>query len=331
MLQLLIQFAMLAAVIVVAGTFLAKFSDHIAELTGIGGSLAGLVLLAGATSLPELAVDCVFGLRNQADLAVGAVVGSSLFNLLILGMLDLFHRAPQRMLSPSSAKHALPAICSIILTSIVMVFLVIPFPISLANVGLGTVLVFVAYILCLRLLYLQQLEEPEEEPAAGSMTLQMASIGYLIATAAIFVTANFLASTAELLSVKSGLGDTFVGSTFVALTTSLPELVTTVAAVRMGAFDMAVGNIFGSNTFNMAILLPVDVVMRNGSLLNVAGSSHAVTCAAVVLITSLATAAMLYRSRRRIWWLEPNALMVVILAVASIYVLYRLSPINQAS
>lgn len=315
--------------IVVAGLYLAKCADAIADLTGIGRTLAGLVLLAAATSLPELAVDCkaVIMTPPAPDLAVGALVGSSLFNLLILGVLDLLNRRSESMISPASNQHVLTTITSVLLTALVAGFIMIQNQtLQIASIGLGPIVVFGVYLLSLRLVYLDQKHRgvPDDEPAA-EIKLSAACIGYVIATAVIFLAANWLAPTADEIAKRSGLGGTFVGSTFVALTTSLPELVTTTAAVRMGAYDMAVGNIVGSNNFNMAILFPVDAAFREGPLLQFVSTAHVFTATMVIAISSVVVLAMVYKPKRTFWFIEPDASVVVALAISSIVVLYYIS------
>ncbi len=331
MLSLLAIFVFLSAIIVVAGCFLTRFADGIAEATGLGRTLAGLVLLAAATSLPELAVDISAVLIPNPSMAVGALVGSSIFNLLILGVLDFCHRRNERIFSPASAHHALSAIVTMTLTGIVVVFVVLKqFPLQWMGVGLGSALIALFYLASLRLIYLdqraQQTGEIEEliSEVAVHVSLPKAIGGYVLCTTVIFIAANYLAPTADQLATVTGLGGTFVGSTFVALTTSLPEVVTTAAAVRMGAFDLAVGNVLGSNAFNMAILFPVDLVYRQGSLLADADLSNAVTAGAVIVLTGLTTISMLYRPSKRYWLIEPDAALVIVLGIASFVALYFL-------
>jgi cation:H+ antiporter len=331
MLLLLLKFFVLGAVIVVAGTFLARYGDVIAEKTGLGRTLVGLILLAGATSLPELAVDCVAVLMKPPapDLAVSAIVGSSLFNLFILGVVEFLHGSSHRILSPASIEHGLSAIASIALTGLIAIFVLIDLPLAAGPVGGGTVVIFVAYLFFLRLIYLDQQERqtPEQETEeATSITLRTALQAYGILTMIIFAAAYFLTPTAEQIAKRSGLGDSFVGATFLAITTSLPELVTTLAAVRMGAFDMAVGNIFGSNAFNASILLPVDVLYPGKALLNDVATVHAITAGMVILVNCVALAAMLYRPRKRYAMIDPDATLIVMLCCLAMYMVYVLSP-----
>jgi cation:H+ antiporter len=130
-----------AAVIVVAGTFLSKFADAIADLTGFGRLLIGSVLLAGATSLPELTVDISAVRLGAVDLAVGDLLGSSLMNLLILALLDLTYHSRGKMLSRQAAAHALSGTLAAALTALVGVGLLTGkalAPYSLLGIGPAT-------------------------------------------------------------------------------------------------------------------------------------------------------------------------------------------------
>lgn len=298
MVTVVITFVVLALVIIAAGTYLAKFADELGELTGMGGSMAGLVLLAFATSLPELVVGCSAAYIGAPNLTVGDLLGSSLFNLLILAVLDLLYRTSGRMLSPAGAAHALSATASLVLTAIVLVFLLIDVPFSLGRLGFGSVAIALTYVAGLRLVYFDQrvgrvVAEVIAEHAAETTSMKRAVTGYLICTAVILVAAPLLARTADRLAIDTGLGGTFVGTAFVALVTSLPEVTTTRAAMRMGAFEMAIGNVLGSNSFNMVILVAVDLVYGEPLLASVS-ETHAITAALVILVTAVTTLSLLY-------------------------------------
>jgi len=329
---LLMQFLGLAGVIVVAGTVLTKYADALGELTGLGRSLAGLVLLAAATSLPELAVDCSAALIDAPDLAVGDLMGSCLFNLMILAVLDLMHHPRGRMLSNVAAAYSLSAAMSLMLVAIALLGIVagsLGFQFEWFGVGPGTLAIGTAYVLALRLVYFDQqyvaeavsVVEPPEEHEAESMTMRRAVTGYVIATGIIFAAAPFLARTADHLAAVSGLGGTFIGTTFVAVATSLPEVVTTFTAVRMGAFDLAVGNIVGSNSFNMAILVAVDLFYE-GPLLASVSPTHALTAGVVIVISSVMILGLLYRVEKRYWILEPDAALVLLLGLGGLGLVY---------
>ncbi|MCA9216304.1 MAG: hypothetical protein KDB27_24720, partial [Planctomycetales bacterium] len=260
---------------------------------------------------------------------VGALVGSSLFNLLILGVLDLLNRRSTKMISTAAEQHMLAAVTSIMLTALVGAFILLQnSKLHVGQVGYGTILIFVVYILSLRLVYEdQKVRGTTDEDEDADMSLSRAILGYLAATAVIFVAAYILAPTAEQIAEKSGLGESFIGNTLVALTTSLPEMVTTLAAMRMGALNMAVGNIVGSNNFNMAILFPVDIAYRKAPLLQIVSTVHVFTGVVVIAVSSVLVLAMAYKPKRRFLVIEPDATAIVLLSVTAIVVLYFMSAI----
>jgi cation:H+ antiporter len=159
MLETLALFLVAAVVIIAAGIVLTRCADAIAELTGFGRLLIGSILLAGATSLPELSVDLSAVRLGAVDLAVGDLVGSSLFNMLILAILDLSHRQRGHMFSRAAAAHALSGMMSITLAAIAGICILLGpnlAPYALGPAGLGTLLILVAYLFGMRLVYLDQ-------------------------------------------------------------------------------------------------------------------------------------------------------------------------------
>jgi cation:H+ antiporter len=328
MLASLSQFGVTAAIIVVAGIYLTRFTDRIASLTGLGQTLAGMLLLALATSLPEATIGANAALIGAVDLTAGDVLGSSLMNLLILAVLDLTHYSRGKMLSSTAAAHALAGGAGIIMTALVLVFLLARLEWSLFGwVGAETFVLTVGCVFCFRLLYVQQRvtdareEAGEDRDDMRNASLPAAVAGYLVSAAAIFVAAPFLARSADHLAEQTGLGGTFVGTTLVALSTSLPEVTTTLAAVRRGAFDLAIGNIFGSNIFNMAVLAVVDL-FQAGSLTTALSPSHALTAAWVILITAAAMMSLLYRAEKRYWLLEPDATLIILMVLTAWITVY---------
>jgi cation:H+ antiporter len=327
-----LQFLAAAAVIVVAGTFLTRYADAIAEITGFGRLLIGSILLAGATSLPELTVDISAVRGGMADLAVGDLMGSSLFNLLILAIMDLSHRQRGRLFSRAASAHALSATVSMALAALAGISILVGHRlggVAILHMSYGSLVIVVAYLLSVRMIFFdqqvsaQQANLPEHVPPTPGMTLRRAVIGFLIAAAAIVITGPYVAEAAGEIAEISGLGKTFVGTTLVAFSTSLPELVATLTAMRIGAFDLAAGNIFGSNAFNMVLLAPLDLVSAEPLMASVS-VNHAVTCFAAILVTSVAVMGQLYQVERRRWLIEPDALAVVLLVVGALGLLYYL-------
>lgn len=331
----LLTFAGLAVVIIVAGTILANCADAIADATGLGRLLVGSVLLAGATSLPELTVDITSVRLGLADLAMGDLIGSSLANLLILAILDLSRYSRGKMLSKTAAAHALGGLFSIALTALVGLGILAARNFAdwtFLGVHVWTWLVAAAYVLGVRMVYLDQriaARTVADESAAGDKGEHRVSLGRSIAVfagaaAAILLAGPFLAASAGRIAEQSGLGNTFVGTTLVALSTSLPELAASYGALRLGAIDMAVGNLFGSNAFNMLLFVPLDFLSTD-SMFVVANPLHAVSAFAVVIASSVVIIGQLYRVERRIPLLEPDALLVILVILGALAIVYSTS------
>lgn len=146
----------------------------------------------------------------------------------------------------------------------------------------------------------------------GGRGLKAAWVRFGVATGALLVAGPLLTTASERIASASGWGDTFVGTSLLAVVTSLPELVAAVAAVRIGAGDLAVGNLFGSNALNMALLVVLDAAYARGPLLRTAGRPEVVAAVGAVLLMSIALAAIVHGERTRAGRLEPGA--VVLLA-----------------
>ncbi len=318
-----------AAVVVIAASLLTKCADAIAQITKLGRLVVGSIFLALATSLPELTVDLHALKLGLPDLAAGDLLGSSLFNLAILAVADLFTQSRGRMLSRASAAHALSATTSIVLTAIVVAGIAsgaqVP-PTTVGGVGIWSWAVLGAYLLIVRMVYFDQrlsAQEVQEGTKEPGMKLPVAVGGFLGAAVVIFFAAPHVAESASKIAELSGLGSTFVGTTLVALSTSLPELVATLAAVRLGAFDLALGNIFGSNAFNMILFVPLDLGYP-GPLLAAVSPVHVLTGLAVILATGIAVLGQLYHVEKRIRFVEPDAAMVLVVVIGALALLYAI-------
>jgi cation:H+ antiporter len=340
MTELVLQFLLLAAAVAAAGTCLALSADRIAEITKLGRLLVGSLLLAGATSLPELSVDISAIRKGLTDLAIGDLLGSSLMNLLILAVLDLAVRSRGGMLSRQAASHALSGTLAIGLTAIVGLAILtaekLP-PVTFLNVGGWSLAVVIAYALGARMIFINQRiaarsaaearaqEHAQPEAAASGWAGLWKPAGvFLLATAVLIVAGPRLAETAGELADHSGLGRTFVGTTLVAIATSLPELVASITAIRVGAFDLVVGNVFGSNAFNMVLFAPLDAI-HDGPLFVSVNPAHAASAFAVILATVIAVLGQLYSLEHRKRVVEPDALLMLLVLGGAFLLVFRLS------
>ena len=297
-----IQFLGAAAIIVLAGTQLARYGDMLGEKTGLGRSWIGVILLAATTSLPELFTG--FGstaLAQLPDIAVGDVLGSCMFNLLILSFMDAIQ--PEPLSARAHQGHALSIGFGLVLVGVAGLGLMggrtLP---PLGWVGLWTPLLIALYVVSMRVIFrheqhrrAQEVKEVAEELMYAEIPLRHALVRYAVAAAIVVAAALWLPRLGAELARQTGLGEAFVGSLFIAITTSLPEIVVSIAAVRLGAIDLGVANILGSNLFNLLILGLDDVFYRAGPLLADASPAHGVAILAVVIMSALFLVGLTYR------------------------------------
>jgi cation:H+ antiporter len=296
-----LQFLVSAALIVLAGTRLARSADTIAEHTGLGALWAGVFLLPLATSMPELVTSWRAAVIGAPDLSVGNVFGSNMFNISIIALINLAQRRGS-ILTRVSQRHIFTAAMSIILTGYAAIIMLVPLPIRISWIGVDTLLIPVIYIfsnwLLTRFERRHAIEAATINLAARDRSLAGAVCWFVVAAAIIVVAGTSLADTGEVIARETGLGQTLVGSFFIAITTSLPEVVTTLTAARMGILDMAIGNIFGANLFNIMIIFFADLFYTGGPIMQVINPSHLVTAIMSVILTALAVAGLIYRSQR---------------------------------
>lgn len=303
-----LQFALCLAAIGYAGVKLSIYGDVIADKTGLGGTWIGLIMLATVTSLPELAT----GISSVAivgvpDIAVGDVLGSCVFNLLIIAVLDLLKRDRSIYLSASRG-HILSAGFGILLIGVsglstLLTDSVVSFPI--AHIGLYTPIILLIYVVAMRTVFRYELRqikqavesEPDRYP---KLSLRQAIYRYLAAALAVVAAGIWLPYVAEEIARQMGWQQSFVATVFVAFVTSLPEMVVTVAALHIGALNMAIGNLLGSNLFNILILGIDDVFYLQGPLLSHVSPSHSVSALSAMMMTGTAIIGLLYRNENRV-------------------------------
>jgi len=325
-----VQFAATALVIIVAGVRLARYGDVLGEKTGLGRSWIGVVLLAATTSLPELFTG--FGATALAplpDIALGDVLGSCMFNLLILSLMDAVQ--PEPLSTRAHQGHALSIGFGLLLIGIAGIGLTaderIP---AIGWVGLYSPVLIALYFVAMRVIFAHErhrrLQEAQvaDELQYGETTLRSAILQYSLAAVAVIAAALWLPRLGAELARQTGLGEAFVGSLFVAITTSLPEIVVSLTAVRIGALDLGIANVLGSNLFNLLILGLDDLFYRQGPLMADAGASHSISVVAIVMMNALFLIGLTYKvmtKRFLVTWDSAAIGGVYVVAVALAYLL----------
>ena len=322
-----LAFFMSGAVVVLAGTAMARQADRIAAVTGLGRLWIGSVLLAAATSLPELATDVSAVRLGAVDLAVGDLFGSSMANMLILALIDLLPPRGQ-VLRLAAFDHALAGCLGITLNALAALLILARPESTILGASPGSILLVVVYLAGTRAVYRHAFRDgrtPDSAPSSSvtaGPSLRRTLMGFLGATVAILAAAPAFAWSAKGIAEITGLGTTFVGTWLVGFSTSLPELASSIAAVRMGAFDLAVGNLFGSNALNMAIFLALDLAQPGRAIFAALDVNHALSVLIAVILMSLGLAAIVYRAERRLAMIEPSSLLMLITYVLGVWLLY---------
>lgn len=315
-----------AVVLATAGVVLARAGDEIAARTSLTGLLVGMFLVSLATSLPEVVTDVSAAAARVPNIAVGDLFGSSMTNMAILAVLDLLRR--RRVWPQVRLGQARIAAIAILLTSFAVIAIVSARDLAVGWVGVNTILIALAYLGALRWIRRSPVggrETPAEvlgpmppTPEERREPLRRPVLRFLAATAVIGVAAPVVALSAKQIAADTGLGQTFVGVALVAITTSMPELVVSLAALRLGALDLAVGNLFGSNAFNMVVLVIADVAYRPGPILQAVDPTQALAGMAAIGLMAIALAAIVHGEETRIGRLEPDALLLLIAYVLSL-------------
>jgi len=320
-----IIFIVSAAVITVAAMQLAKYGDVIAVRTRLGGMFIGLILLAGVTSLPELLTSINSIQHNQPNLAAGNLLGSCMFNMFLLAVLDLVHHK-RRILRKAALKHALSGSLAIFLIGLVVFFNLANINLKIGWVGVDSLIVIAAYVVGIRLLQknanLSDAPLTEDDIPEDTPSLRRGLLGFGLATAVLVLVTPYMVKSSSDIAEITGLGATFIGSTLVAVVTSLPELVTTLAAARISADDMAIGNLFGSNMFNMFALGITDLFDLQGRFLAAIDPAFLVVGMLGLLMTGMGLIGNLARIRRRFFIVELDSMALIVMYAAGLWLLY---------
>lgn len=320
-----IQFLISSALIVVAAMQLAKYGDVIAVRTRLGGMFIGVLLLAGATSLPELLTTINSVFQGVPNLAAGNLLGSNMFNMFVLAILDLAHRK-ERLLRKAALKHALSGSLAVFIIALVVFFIVADIQVSVLWVGMDSLMIIGTYVVAVRLIQSNplapELPSAEAEIPPDVPSLRVGLIGFGLAAAGLAILTPYLVRSSAEIAEITRLGTTFVGTTLVALVTSLPELVTTLAALRLGADDMAIGNLFGSNLFNMFALGLTDLFYIQGRFLSAIDPAFLLVGMLGLLMTGMGLIGNLARLERRVLFVEVDALVLFIVYFAGMWLLY---------
>lgn len=330
-----------AVAVWIAGTRIARYANVISERTGIGQALIGIVLLGGVTSLPELAVAITSAVTDAPDLAVNSILGGIAMQVTILAVADMLIGRDALTSVLPDPKVVLQAGLKILLLSIVTAAIMVG-DTPVLGVGLWMWLLLVVTGLSLYILSKVQKdvswtpsdpdvsEENEQKRADKAAakdedkTLDWAIWRAVIAGLVIVVAGYLLSRTGDALAEQSGLGEGFVGSVLVAISTSLPEVSTVISAVRAGLYTMAVSDIFGTNLFDLSFLFIIDLASGGGAVLSDAGPYEGFASIIAITVTAIFVAGLAERRNKTFLRMGYDSLAVLGTYLSGLVVLFFL-------
>lgn len=337
----IVVFLIATAVVWIAGTRLVVYGDKLSDHFGLTRAFIGLVFLATVTELPEIVTTLTAAIAGNAQLVLGNMFGGITMQTAILAVVDLLFVRYALTSWPRKPTHALEAVLLVILLNIVLAVIFLGEFELIWGVGLGALSLALLYPLVIILL--GQYDEqspwlPVDLPKSDKHHGRLTSIAPLheLSTRALIIRAGIIslmilvagvvtANRAEIIAEQSGLGSSFVGVAFLAASTSMPELSTTIAAARMGAYTMAISNIFGSNLIMVALILPADIAYRSGPILANADNVAQFSIVTGILVTAIYISGILIRRTPRLFGAGIDSLLVLAVYLFGLFAAYYLS------
>jgi cation:H+ antiporter len=322
----IIGYMIATTVIVVTGSRLSKYGDILADILGWGKIFMGIVLMASVTSMPELmnGISSVV-ILDSPDLAVGDIVGSCAFNILIISIMDLFYDHKKPLTSVAQTGHIIAASFGIILMSLVAFAILMPDILgNIIWIGEFSLLFLILYFIAIRVIFLYNKKENnhrQDRKYFYSLTLKQVVIKYAMNAVILMVAAMLLPYFGEHIAKASGLGQSFFSTLFIAASTSLPEVVVSIAAIRMGTIDLAIGNIFGSNIFNIAILALDDILYFKGPIFQFTSPNHIIPVLGTIIITAIGIIGIIFKEEKK-WKLAIDTALIALVYILMMGLLY---------
>lgn len=325
-------FVAAAVVVWFAGTRLARYADAFAEKTGIGRVAVGMMLLGSVTSLPEITIATTSTLQGTPLLSITDVLGSTALNVVILAIADAsFGRGALTSIQGSS-RVMLQGVLGIFVMAL-SIGAFVAGDVLVLGVGAWSWLMLSAYIVSVLLLTRAPKDDawkpaqPRKDRRSSDdegeqWSMPRLSLLIALAAAGILVAGITLAQTGAALAEQSGLGLSFFGAVFLAVATSLPEVSMTIALARRRQYEMAISGIFGTNLFNVTVIVLVDALHPDGPVLPDVGRPAAVGALIGIVLTSIFLIGLIERRDRVFLRMGYDSIAVLLAYASGLVVLY---------
>ncbi len=338
----LMIFAAAAAAVWIAGVYLTTYADAIAEVTGAGHAVVGIILLAGVTSLPEIGVTATASLAGDAKLAVNNLFGSIALQVALLAIIDFYvGRRALTAVVPEPAVLVQGSL-NIILITVAAAAMVIG-DIGVLGVGIWPTAFLAGYVLCVWILanaegkhpwlaarggkVEQELMDELKRPDIGAKpheALRTLLLKTALVALVILVAGFVLARSGDAIARQSGLGSSFVGFVLIAFATSLPELSTAISATRRGLYTMAISDILGTNLINVAMVFLVDLLYSGEPVINLMDDFAVFGALRAVVLTALFQTGLSERRDKSFLRMGYDSIGVIIVYALGVFLLYTL-------
>ena len=295
-----IGFLIATAVIVATGSKPSKYGNIMADIMGWGKMFIGIILLASVTALPELmnGISSVVFL-DAPVLAVGDIAGSCAFNILIFFIMNLFYNHKKTLTSVAQDGHIIAASFGNILLSLAGFAILMPdFFGTILCIGEFSLVFLLFYLVEIRVIFLYDKKVNnhwESKKFDYSLNVKQVVLRYSINAVVLMAAAILLPYLRESLAEASDLGQSCFGTLFIAASTSLPEVVESIAAIRMGTIDLAIGTIFRSNIFNIAIITFDDMLYTKSPIFKFTSPNRIIPILETIIITATGNIGILFK------------------------------------
>jgi len=324
----IVLFLAATLVIAVAGTKLTRTADQMADLTGWGEALFGAIFLGGTTSLPGIVTSVVAAYNGHPQLAISNAIGGIAAQTLFLSIADISYRKTNLEHAAASFANLMQGLLLIGLLSFVLIGVSGP-ELTVWNVHPLSIAMIILYLAASRLISkakdrpmwspritLATVQDIPDRKNIENLSLRRVTFKFIILAFVVGGAGYVVAKSGIAIANQTGLSETMIGVLFTAISTSLPELIVSLAAVRQKALTLSVGNIIGGNTFDVLFVAFADIAYNKGSILHAIASDQIYVVALTMMMTSILILGLLHREREGIGKIGWESLMIILVYLA---------------
>jgi len=332
-----VNFILASLALLYFGYKASKTGYLLSKITLFSETFMGMIFLAMSTSMPEMFISIgAAGITNSGDLASGNIFGTLIINLMIIVLMDIQTRGAVLSYTDNQNQHVLTAILCIMIVSIMLISIVLQNLLNSAykffHIGIDSIIVCFIYIISLKLLF--GFERKGRKTILGEIPSELTNDKKKLKLWATFFTYIFLVAifglwisyvADKIVKVVPAWDHTFFGSIFLALSSSLPEIIVSISSIGAGSVNMAVGNVLGSNLFDTIIIPISDLFYFKNSILNSISLTHVFTAIIFIILTTVVIAGLVYKPKKTIARLSWPTIFMISIFIIYYFFLLRLT------